>query len=243
MMRWWLDKDPWWSNKLWEKLFYTASWYSFGNHSVNTFHALNLGMVQAEDHWPANWHFRKHVEFFVFSCIPKFVYWFFLLYCFHLADQSSKELIWGALDDVVMGGVSESTFQIDRTGGESGKPTGLFKGLFFWEPFVRFSVSILHPAGIRTMIYKPLLWLHHLFAPVFLFSSSNYFSLCQALFLLRTMVGLLVSELRYVNHYSFCCFEVFTPMFHHFVVWCSVNIYAMFVLLNSHKRLRGWQLT
>ncbi|XP_021294438.1 uncharacterized protein LOC110424227 isoform X3 [Herrania umbratica] len=45
------------------------------------------------------------------------------------AGQSSKELSWGALDDVVMGGVSESTFQIDWTGGESGKPTGLFKGI------------------------------------------------------------------------------------------------------------------
>ncbi|XWS12487.1 hypothetical protein CRYUN_Cryun37aG0092400 [Craigia yunnanensis] len=48
---------------------------------------------------------------------------------FGFEDQSSKELNWGALDDVVMGGVSESTFQIDRTGGESGKPTGLFKGI------------------------------------------------------------------------------------------------------------------
>ncbi|XP_022723877.1 uncharacterized protein LOC111280717 [Durio zibethinus] len=48
---------------------------------------------------------------------------------FGFEDQSSKELNWGALDDVVMGGVSESTFQIDRTGGESGKPTGLFKGV------------------------------------------------------------------------------------------------------------------
>ncbi|XVE88238.1 hypothetical protein DITRI_Ditri19aG0053800 [Diplodiscus trichospermus] len=48
---------------------------------------------------------------------------------FGFEDQSSKEHSWGALDDVVMGGVSESTFQIDRTGGESGKPTGLFKGI------------------------------------------------------------------------------------------------------------------
>lgn len=45
------------------------------------------------------------------------------------AENSLKELPWGALDDVVMGGVSESTFQIDRTGGENGAPTGLFKGL------------------------------------------------------------------------------------------------------------------
>ncbi|KAA3478051.1 NAD(P)-binding Rossmann-fold superfamily protein isoform 1 [Gossypium australe] len=48
---------------------------------------------------------------------------------FGFEDQHSKELDWGALDDVVMGGVSESTFQIDRTGGEGGKPTGLFKGI------------------------------------------------------------------------------------------------------------------
>ncbi|XVF25611.1 hypothetical protein REPUB_Repub13aG0226900 [Reevesia pubescens] len=48
---------------------------------------------------------------------------------FGFQDQSSKELIWGSLDDVVMGGISESMFQIDRTGGESGKPTGIFKGI------------------------------------------------------------------------------------------------------------------
>lgn len=35
---------------------------------------------------------------------------------------------WGALDDVVMGGVSASSLQIDRTGGEDGGSTGLFKG-------------------------------------------------------------------------------------------------------------------
>ncbi|KAJ7000100.1 protein HIGH CHLOROPHYLL FLUORESCENCE PHENOTYPE 173 [Populus alba x Populus x berolinensis] len=35
----------------------------------------------------------------------------------------------GALDDVVMGGVSESTFIIDTTGGEKGGPAGLFKGI------------------------------------------------------------------------------------------------------------------
>ncbi|KAH1055945.1 hypothetical protein J1N35_034010 [Gossypium stocksii] len=48
---------------------------------------------------------------------------------FGFEDQLSKELDWGALDDVVMGGVSESTFQVDRTGGEGGKPAGLFKGI------------------------------------------------------------------------------------------------------------------
>ncbi|KAG8058556.1 hypothetical protein GUJ93_ZPchr0002g23353 [Zizania palustris] len=41
----------------------------------------------------------------------------------------SGKLVWGALDDVVMGGVSESTFQIQPTGSETGGPTGLFKGI------------------------------------------------------------------------------------------------------------------
>lgn len=63
--------------------------------------------------------------------IQNMVICFFFIPCLHQADQLSKELDWGALDDVVMGGVSESTFQIDRNGGESGKPAGLFKGLFF----------------------------------------------------------------------------------------------------------------
>jgi hypothetical protein len=40
--------------------------------------------------------------------------------------------VWGALDDVVMGGVSESTFQILPTGSESSGPTGLFKGIFIF---------------------------------------------------------------------------------------------------------------
>lgn len=44
------------------------------------------------------------------------------------ADNLYVELPWGALDDVVMGGVSESTFQVDPTGSETGGPTGLFKG-------------------------------------------------------------------------------------------------------------------
>ncbi|XP_052145106.1 protein HIGH CHLOROPHYLL FLUORESCENCE PHENOTYPE 173, chloroplastic [Oryza glaberrima] len=40
----------------------------------------------------------------------------------------SGKIVWGALDDVVMGGVSESTFQIQPTGSETDGPTGLFKG-------------------------------------------------------------------------------------------------------------------
>ncbi|KAL2244755.1 UNVERIFIED_CONTAM: hypothetical protein Sindi_2743700 [Sesamum indicum] len=48
---------------------------------------------------------------------------------FGFEGTSSRELPWGALDDVVMGGVSESTFQIDPNGGENGGPTGIFRGV------------------------------------------------------------------------------------------------------------------
>lgn len=47
---------------------------------------------------------------------------------FGFSGNFTGKLVWGALDDVVMGGASESTFQIDPTGGENGGPTGLFKG-------------------------------------------------------------------------------------------------------------------
>nr|XP_043609229.1 protein HIGH CHLOROPHYLL FLUORESCENCE PHENOTYPE 173, chloroplastic isoform X2 [Erigeron canadensis] len=48
---------------------------------------------------------------------------------FGFEDGSSRDLPWGALDDVVMGGVSESSFQILPNGSETGGPTGLFKGV------------------------------------------------------------------------------------------------------------------
>ncbi|KAK7247198.1 hypothetical protein RIF29_42075 [Crotalaria pallida] len=48
---------------------------------------------------------------------------------FGLEGSNFKQLPWGSLDDVVMGGVSESTFQIDPNGGENGRPTGIFKGV------------------------------------------------------------------------------------------------------------------
>ncbi|CAM8993978.1 unnamed protein product [Rhodiola kirilowii] len=48
---------------------------------------------------------------------------------FGFEDNKYKEIAWGALDDVVMGGVSQSSFQIDPTGGENSGPTGLFKGI------------------------------------------------------------------------------------------------------------------
>ncbi|KAL4562248.1 hypothetical protein LXL04_034446 [Taraxacum kok-saghyz] len=44
-------------------------------------------------------------------------------------DGSSRILPWGALDDVVMGGVSESSFLEVPNGSETGGPTGLFKGI------------------------------------------------------------------------------------------------------------------
>ncbi|KAL9233981.1 hypothetical protein vseg_008909 [Gypsophila vaccaria] len=47
---------------------------------------------------------------------------------FGLEGNSFKDLPWGALDDVVMGGVSQSTFVIDPKGGEEGGPTGIFRG-------------------------------------------------------------------------------------------------------------------
>ena len=36
--------------------------------------------------------------------------------------------IWGPLDDVVMGGVSESGFQVRGGAGEHGEPAGIFSG-------------------------------------------------------------------------------------------------------------------
>ncbi|CAI9087220.1 OLC1v1021240C1 [Oldenlandia corymbosa var. corymbosa] len=48
---------------------------------------------------------------------------------FGFEGNSSRELPWGALDDVVMGGVSESAFVIDQSGGENGGPTGIFRGV------------------------------------------------------------------------------------------------------------------
>lgn len=47
---------------------------------------------------------------------------------FGFKGNLSGKFVWGALDDVVMGGVSESAFQIQPTGSETGEATGLFKG-------------------------------------------------------------------------------------------------------------------
>ncbi|XP_004504281.1 protein HIGH CHLOROPHYLL FLUORESCENCE PHENOTYPE 173, chloroplastic isoform X2 [Cicer arietinum] len=48
---------------------------------------------------------------------------------FGFEGDSYRQLSWGALDDVVMGGVSESTFQIDPNGSENGGAAGVFKGV------------------------------------------------------------------------------------------------------------------
>ncbi|XP_057417267.1 protein HIGH CHLOROPHYLL FLUORESCENCE PHENOTYPE 173, chloroplastic isoform X2 [Lotus japonicus] len=48
---------------------------------------------------------------------------------FGFEDNNYRQLSFGALDDVVMGGVSESTFLIDPSGNENGGPTGVFKGV------------------------------------------------------------------------------------------------------------------
>ncbi|KAG0499321.1 hypothetical protein HPP92_003619 [Vanilla planifolia] len=67
---------------------------------------------------------------------------------FGLAGNLSGKLVWGALDDVVMGGVSESTFLVDPNGGEDGGPTGVFKGV----------VSTTNSGGftsIRTKNFSP----------------------------------------------------------------------------------------
>lgn len=47
---------------------------------------------------------------------------------FGFDDNLSREIPWGALDDVVMGGVSASSFEIDPSGGENGRPAGIFRG-------------------------------------------------------------------------------------------------------------------
>ena len=54
---------------------------------------------------------------------------FITVFIYASLGNFSGRIVWGALDDVVMGGVSESTFHIDPTGNEDGGPTGLFKGI------------------------------------------------------------------------------------------------------------------
>eukprot|EP01018_Ginkgo_biloba_P014949 Gb_08986 [translate_table: standard] len=68
---------------------------------------------------------------------------------FGFQDNTLIGPTWGALDDVVMGGVSESLFQISPTVGEDGRLVGLFKGY----------VSTTNNGGfasIRTKNFSPL---------------------------------------------------------------------------------------
>ena len=61
---------------------------------------------------------------------------------------------WGDLSDPVMGGVSESSFALDRAGGEGGAPTAVFSGV----------VSTANNGGfasVRTRNFDPPLDLSH----------------------------------------------------------------------------------
>lgn len=78
--------------------------------------------------------FFNHSTFVKFGLIKALPPIWVHLCCNSVSGNSVKELAWGALDDVVMGGVSESSFQVDPTGGENGGPTGLFKGCFLSSP-------------------------------------------------------------------------------------------------------------
>lgn len=100
------------------------------------------------------------------------------MFSIFLADNDYRQLPWGALDDVVMGGVSESSFQIDPSGGENGGPTGVFKGV----------CQILENA--RDFTFEGICKL--------CFTAQNNTNLClvQVLFQQQTMVALQVSELR-----------------------------------------------
>lgn len=121
----------------------------------------------------------KITIFYTFWCSHVFQLRFFFTWLL-AADDSFKELPWGALDDVVMGGVSESTFQIDHTGGENGGPTGLFKGLFlsYLIAYNVFWCSLVEP------------WSYHSNLSL----SYTFECLLQVLFLQQTMVALQVSE-------------------------------------------------
>lgn len=68
---------------------------------------------------------------------------------FEPADAASK-VAWGALDDVVMGGVSESELVITQGGGESGGPAGVFRGTVRTENSGGFT-------SVRTKNFEPAL--------------------------------------------------------------------------------------
>lgn len=80
-----------------------------------------------------------------------------------LVGNLTGKLIWGALDDVVMGGVSESTFQVDPTGSETGGPTGLFKGFFFLSHILQLqianAVQCRSPHIVMILLYSSRIWI------------------------------------------------------------------------------------
>ncbi|CAI5492939.1 unnamed protein product [Closterium sp. Naga37s-1] len=61
----------------------------------------------------------------------------------HMLTGEPVGALWGALDDVVMGGVSESALQYDKTAGEGGLPAALFTGNPMWFPCAPFFVPVL----------------------------------------------------------------------------------------------------
>jgi len=101
-----------------------------------------------------------------------------IFFSIFLTGNNYRQLPWGALDDVVMGGVSESTFQINPNGGENGGPTGVFKGM----------CQILD--NVCDFAFGGICKLY--------FTAQNNTTLClvQALFQRQTMVALQVLELR-----------------------------------------------
>ena len=111
---------------------------------------------------------------------------------FLLSGNNYRELVWGALDDVVMGGVSESTFLIDPKGSENGGPTGLFKGPFSVNSRLLFCLVFFYWRFYETVMssYPFLYWLHQL-KKLFIL----YFFL-QELFPLQITGGLQASEQR-----------------------------------------------
>lgn len=116
-------------------------------------------------------HFVKYISF---------VFIFHLVLC--LSGDNYRQPSWGALDDVVMGGVSESTFQIDPSCGENGGPTGVFKGLY-----QRLAFASLIECSFGMIIIDP----------VCLYAKANIILLLvQVLFQPPIMVALPASELR-----------------------------------------------
>lgn len=106
-------------------------------------------------------------------------------------------MVWGALDDVVMGGVSESTYQIDPKGSENGGPTGLFKGLLFLNSGLLFVYCF--PTGDCIELHcTVIIYFFFIFGCNLHLVKHLIYLVCllQELFPLQITVGLQVSEQR-----------------------------------------------